>query len=39
IRSQEDHASTYILDSNINYLLRNVNDMFPSWFTEAIINR
>jgi ATP-dependent DNA helicase DinG len=39
IRSKEDHASTYILDSNINYLLRNVNDMFPSWFTEAIINR
>jgi Rad3-related DNA helicase len=39
IRSQEDHASTYILDSNINYLLRNVNDMFPSWFTEAIIYR
>jgi ATP-dependent DNA helicase DinG len=39
IRSQDDHASTYILDSNINYLLRNVNDMFPSWFTEAIINR
>ena len=39
IRSQEDHASTYILDSNINYLLRNVNDMFPSCFTEAIINR
>lgn len=39
IRSKEDHASTYILDSNINYLLRNVNDMFPLWFTEAIINR
>jgi Rad3-related DNA helicase len=39
IRSREDHASTYILDSNINYLLRNVNDMFPSWFTEAIIKR
>jgi len=39
IRSQEDHASTYILDSNINYLLRNANDMFPSWFIEAIIKR
>jgi ATP-dependent DNA helicase DinG len=39
IRSREDHASTYILDSNINYLLKNVNDMFPSWFTEAIIRR
>ena len=39
VRSKEDHASTYILDSNINYLLRHVNDMFPSWFTEAIINR
>ena len=37
IRSKEDHASTYILDSNINYLLRNVNEMFPAWFTEAII--
>ena len=39
VRSKEDHASTYILDSNINYLLRNVKDMFPSWFTEAIMNR
>ena len=39
IRSREDYASTYILDSNINYLLRNVNDMFPSWFIEAIIKR
>lgn len=37
IRSKDDHASTYILDSNINYLLRNANDMFPKWFTEAII--
>jgi len=37
IRSKDDHASTYILDSNINYLLRNANEMFPSWFTEAII--
>jgi Rad3-related DNA helicase len=37
IRSKDDHASTYILDSNINYLLRNANEMFPAWFTEAII--
>ena len=37
IRSKDDHASTYILDSNINYLLRNANEMFPTWFTEAII--
>ncbi|HET9806046.1 MAG TPA: helicase C-terminal domain-containing protein [Nitrososphaeraceae archaeon] len=36
IRSKDDHASTYILDSNINYLLRNANEMFPAWFTEAI---
>ena len=37
IRSKDDHASTYILDSNINYLLRNANGMFPEWFIEAII--
>jgi len=37
IRSKDDHASTYILDSNINYLLQNTNEMFTSWFTEAII--
>ena len=37
IRSKDDHASTYILDSNINYLLRNAHEMFPDWFTEAII--
>lgn len=39
VRSKEDHASTYILDSNISYLLKNAKEMFPQWFTEAIIQR
>lgn len=37
IRNTNDHAITYILDSNINYLLKIAKDMFPFWFTEAII--
>lgn len=37
IRSNNDHATTYILDSNINYLLNVAKDMFPKWFVEAIV--
>ena len=37
IRSNNDHATTYILDSNINYLLNIAKDMFPKWFVEAIV--
>lgn len=36
IRSADDFAKTYILDSNISYLLKIGNDLVPRWFKEAI---
>ena len=39
VRNSEDYANTYILDSNISYLLRNGKDMIPKWFSEAIVSR
>ena len=39
VRNKDDHASTYILDSNITYLLKHAPNMFPIWFKEAIIKR
>lgn len=37
VRSREDYATTYILDSSISYLLKNAQDLVPKWFTEAIV--
>ena len=37
VRSKDDHATTYILDSSISYLLKSAHDLVPRWFTEAII--
>jgi ATP-dependent DNA helicase DinG len=39
IRSKEDFANTYILDSSISYLIRNAREMLPKWFSDAIIRR
>lgn len=39
VRNSDDYANTYILDSNISYLLKNGKDMIPKWFSEAIIVR
>jgi Rad3-related DNA helicase len=39
VRNSDDYANTYILDSNISYLLRNGRDMIPKWFSEAIVVR
>jgi Rad3-related DNA helicase len=36
VRSPEDHATTYILDSSISYLLKTAASLVPKWFTEAI---
>lgn len=36
IRSKDDFATTYILDSSISFLLRNAQDLVPKWFSEAI---
>ncbi len=37
IRSSDDHATTYILDSSASFLLKNANNLIPRWFTEAIV--
>ncbi len=37
IRSETDHADTYIIDSAIDKFLINAERMLPVWFTEAII--
>jgi ATP-dependent DNA helicase DinG len=39
IRSKEDFANTYILDSSITFLLKQANEMSPKWFSDAIIQR
>ena len=39
IRSKDDFANTYILDSSISYLIRNAKEMLPKWFSDAIIQR
>ena len=39
IRTSEDYANTYILDSSISFLLKNGKDMIPKWFSEAIVSR
>lgn len=37
VRSRDDYATTYILDSSISFLLKNAQDIIPKWFTEAIV--
>ncbi len=37
IRSMEDWAWTFILDSNFNILLNRNSQLFPTWFKESII--
>lgn len=37
VRSKDDYATTYILDSSISYLLKSAQDLVPEWFTEAIV--
>jgi ATP-dependent DNA helicase DinG len=37
IRSNDDYATTYILDSSASYLLKNAHGLMPRWFTEAIV--
>ena len=39
VRNSDDYANTYILDSNISYILKNGKDMIPKWFSEAIVAR
>ncbi len=37
IRSRDDYATTYVLDSSVSYLLKNAHGLMPHWFTEAIV--
>jgi Rad3-related DNA helicase len=39
IRSKEDFANTYILDSSITFLLKQAKEMSPKWFSDAVIQR
>ena len=37
VRSKEDHAMTYILDSDFNRLLTQNGDLFPKWWKDALV--
>lgn len=39
IRGVDDHASTYIIDSNFDNLLNRHRDIFPDWFLESLVLR
>jgi ATP-dependent DNA helicase DinG len=38
VRSREDWAKTYILDSAFGYFVIKNSDIFPDWFKQAIIS-
>lgn len=37
IRSKEDFATTYILDSDFMNLARNASDILPDWWKESVV--
>lgn len=37
VRSEDDYATTYVLDESIYRFLRDAKTMLPIWFTEALI--
>ena len=39
VRSKDDWAKTYILDSAFGYFVKKNKDMLPSWFIQAIKGR
>ena len=39
IRSKEDWAKTYVLDSAFGYFVKKNKKFFPDWFTRAIIDK
>ena len=39
VRSDTDHAETYILDESIYKFMKDANKMIPVWFKEAIIDK
>lgn len=39
VRGPSDHGVNYVIDSNVNRLIRDNHDMFPEWFLESLIVR
>lgn len=39
IRSKDDFATTYILDSSFTFLMKNAQDLIPKWFSEAVVQK
>jgi ATP-dependent DNA helicase DinG len=37
VRSETDHAVTYVLDSNFPFFIRKHRDLFPDYFLEALV--
>lgn len=37
VRSKDDYATTYLLDSSVSYLLKSAQSLIPQWFREAIV--
>jgi ATP-dependent DNA helicase DinG len=39
VRSEDDHAVTYVLDSNFTHFLRTHPNLFPKFFLDALTDR
>lgn len=39
VRGVDDYGVNYVIDSNVNRLIRDNHDIFPEWFLESIIVR
>jgi Rad3-related DNA helicase len=37
VRGVDDFASTYIIDSNLDMLIRRNRDLFPSWYLDSLV--
>ena len=37
VRSKDDWAKTYVLDSSFTFFLKKNRNMFPDWFMSAIV--
>jgi len=37
IRSEEDHAETYVVDGGFESFIRRAGNMIPSWFRDAVV--
>lgn len=39
VRGVNDFASTYIVDSNFDMLMRRNKDLFPEWFLDSLVSK